>query len=313
MYPAGGGAVEFALDHPDAVTAVVLDPRRQGVLTVDNDGMLRVWGWGDRSLHGPTGTVFSMNYSRASGVLAAGSGDGRVYLYDDDRLLSSDVTARAPDDTYSGAASISADGRLVAAGSANGRVEVWDVSGATAPKFLSLAPGVETGDARVVESVAFSPDSAVLAAGGDDHRVRVWDVSHPSRPRVLAVLSGPDNYVYSVAVSRDGRYLAAASADDHAYLWRLDPAGPHLVARIGGFDSYTYSVAFSPTADVLAIGGHDSFVKLVHYGGRRSCVPPTIMISGARAASTICRDHDACSPTGVIHCRPPTSGLFAVP
>ena len=69
-------------------------------------------------------------------------------------------------------------------------------------------------------------------------------------------LSGPGGPVRSVALSPDGRTLAAASYDDKVWLWNTtDPAhpallGPPLIASGGRVES----VAFSPNGRILAAG-----------------------------------------------------------
>ena len=75
-------------------------------------------------------------------------------------------------------------GRLLAAGSADGTVRLWDVT------TRQQAGAPMNGGTEAVYSVAFSPDGKTLATGGADDTVRLWDVAtrqekgHPTdRPR----------------------------------------------------------------------------------------------------------------------------------
>lgn len=118
------------------------------------------------------------------------------------------------------------------------------------------------------------------------------DLADPHAARLVTVLDSAHNYVFQVAFTPDGRYLAAASADTHAYVWRLAsgrPVGRPFV--IGGTASHVYSVAFSPTSDLLAVGGNDHRVRLfrLHDASRptrigRALAGPTDAVYGVAFA-----------------------------
>jgi len=90
--------------------------------------------------------------------------------------------------------------------------------------------------------------------------VRSWDVTDPAHPVPGAVFTGPGGDVAAVAVSPDGRRLAAGSADTGAYLWDLaDPARREVLI---GATAKIHAVAFSPDGRTLAAGGADRAVHL---------------------------------------------------
>lgn len=69
---------------------------------------------------------------------------------------------------YAGCVTFSLDGKVVASGSHNMTIRLWDA--VTGVVLQTLA-----GHSHTVNSVAFSPDSKVVASGSYDRTVRLWD------------------------------------------------------------------------------------------------------------------------------------------
>jgi WD40 repeat protein len=103
-------------------------------------------------------------------------------------------------------------------------------------------------------AVAFSRSGHIAA--GSAGKILLWDRSRPTEPRVFEHAS----YVYSVAFSADGQWLASGGADgtvrvcdvrDGSLRWSPQP-----------HDEAVYSVAFSGDGSRVASGGYDRVVKL---------------------------------------------------
>jgi hypothetical protein len=129
-----------------------------------------------RIYDGHTQDIYSLQYSRDGRFIVSGSGDGTARVWDMTvepgmpsaltRVLSIDE----PDvDGGVTSVAISPDGRLVAAGSLDTAVRIWDVgTGALLHKLL--------GHKNSVYSVIFNPDGSGLISSSLDKTLKYWDV-----------------------------------------------------------------------------------------------------------------------------------------
>ncbi len=107
------------------------------------------------------------------------------------------------------------DGKLLALGSGDTMLKLWDVATGAAARTLS-------GQVGEVSSVAFSPDGRPLASGSADKTVQLWGVKTGGR---LGSLTGHAEGISSVAFSPDGALLASGSYDGTVKVQLVEPGG----------------------------------------------------------------------------------------
>ena len=142
----------------------------------------------------------------------------------------------------------SPDGTLLASGSADGTVRLWN------PVTETLQATLEAHMDSVL-SVAFSPDGTLLASASADGLVGLWNF----HTQTLQATLGHESPVLSVAFSPDSNLLATGSADGVARLW--DPHVPEHKVTLE-HESPVLSVAFSPDSNLLATGSADGVARL---------------------------------------------------
>ncbi|BCB74948.1 hypothetical protein GCM10022251_54510 [Phytohabitans flavus] len=142
---------------------------------------------------------------------------------------------------------LSPDGRLLATGSSNGHLEVWNARTGHLVHKLPYGPGGSS-----ISGARFSPDSNTLAAGGDGRTVRFWSMNDGRQ--VGPTLTGFAGTVADAAYTLDGKRLVVCAAEQ-VTIW--DPTTGDMVAELLAIadDTNFYSVAVSPDGGRFAVTG----------------------------------------------------------
>lgn len=243
------GAVRFQRYLPDTgagnVWGLAFNPRLPDMLAVgDSDGRVALWDLAAPEHPHPLGSerargqVSDLAFGASGQTLLVASSDGApVWKVSDSGFVSSRPLAVFSGRFESVAA---APGGSFAFGARNG-ILLWN---ARRERILRLFP------LGGVSSLAFARNGSVLVSGGSDWNVTTWDVAsgRPFGPPRATVA----HEVTDVAVSPDGRTIAAASADKLVKLWPLEPARA-LATTVGGLSPGELGSA-PPDFQRLAVG-----------------------------------------------------------
>ncbi|HEX8719805.1 MAG TPA: WD40 repeat domain-containing protein, partial [Pyrinomonadaceae bacterium] len=116
-----------------------------------------------------------------------------------------------------------------------------------------------TGHEGAVYSASFFPGGARVVTSGDDGRIRVWEVA---TGLLLRTAEGPGGSVSDVAVSPDGRLVAACTDGGGAKVELRDARTLRVLRTLSGHEEGVFEVVFSPDGRLLASGGRDKVIRV---------------------------------------------------
>ncbi|KIX03045.1 uncharacterized protein Z518_06595 [Rhinocladiella mackenziei CBS 650.93] len=148
-----------------------------------------------------------------------------------------------------GPLAFSPNGQLLASGSEDETVRLWDLRTRT-------LQGHQHHSARV-SAVAFSLDGKLLVSASLDGTVKLWD---SGTGVLIDTFKGHSKSVFDIAFSSTGELLATASSDNSVILWNLKLR--MLIHTLLGHSSSVFDVAFSSDCRLLASASDDKTVRL---------------------------------------------------
>jgi WD40 repeat protein/transcriptional regulator with XRE-family HTH domain len=237
--------------------------------------------------------IWSVAISPRGTFWAAGSSRGEVHVWRKEGYALH-LAWQAHTDTVERALAFSPDERLLASGSWDGTIKLWDVEYGTLlwtgwhadiVESLAFAPNgqmiascgddatIRLWDARsgvnvqtitvqggAVDCVAWSPDGTQLASGGFDGRIRVWELHGTQSATCVQTLSEHTHFVVGLAWSPDGAHLASGSCDRTVKVW--DVASGYVCQTLSGHTDHVYATAWSPDGRTVASAGLDGTIWL---------------------------------------------------
>jgi len=265
LWNSDGMEVRTMTGHGGDVRTVLFSPNGEWIISGGADKTIMIWNLDGtllQSIKGHTADIRSISINAEATLLASGSGDNILKLwriqqvfFDSESIEPEPTNYRIEiEEIFSIEAHSSAirsvcfshDGLMLATGSADKKIKIWDLKG----RELQVLKGHND----AVRSVSFSPDDQSVISASLDCTVRHWHI----HSRAQQTLHGHQAAVRTVAVSPDGQMIVSGSLDDQIKIWDLH--GNLLETIVGDHD--ILSVKFSPDGKKLLVGSGDSVISL---------------------------------------------------
>lgn len=278
-----GECLKTLQKHEDIVCSVVFTPDGQTLISGSSDRTVRLWdvqtGECLKILQGHADSVWSVALAMERSAVSFGVSEAKP------KALASTKEIGMPQENYS------SDHPLLASGSADRTIKLWDISiGQVVRTLQGHSYGVSTvvfsadgqtliskdvgqtiklwntqtgqclrtfkGYSSGVWSIAFSPDGQTVIGSGEDQMVKLWNVR---TGQCLKVLKGHKNWVTSVAFSPDGQTVASCGADRLVKLWDVHTG--QCLRIFAGHTCGVLRVIYSPDGNTLASCGEDQVIR----------------------------------------------------
>ena len=238
--------------HTGTVKALKFLEDDKTLISASADGTLRIWemGTGNQQLIpiNHKRSIFCMALSADRKTVAIGGVGNEVHLWNAD-TKNFVATFKTGHPNYVDTLAFSPDDKILASGSRDRKVELWDVAN---HQRLSILDDYTDG----IIGMAFSADGKKFASTSRDGTAHLWDLDTEKK---TVLVTAPDSGVNSLAFSPDSSLLLSACWDERIRLWDAN-THQHIADSI--VSPFVRHLEFSPDGKTVVTGTERGLILL---------------------------------------------------
>lgn len=264
-----------AVPLPGNVSAIAIGPNGESVVAGDDNGTIYLWRSfhqpdfepitlpSDQHWHAHDQAIRSLAFLHIGNraVIVSGGDDGLLKRWD---ATSGQAIRTEIEDQAEPIRSIvvSPDKQLVAAGSRDGTIRLWDI--ATENNIRRYERPIDAQEDYELHTLSFTADGKYLAVGDSSAGVRLLDVAKPESERIL---QGHIDSIQSLSRG-SARWLLSAGADGRILEWHPTILDQPTVEGLRKHDEFKSRLGFRDSTPLTSIDTSGDG-KLILIGGRK--------------------------------------------